>query len=144
MKYSRKSNTTRRNLFIEKKANKHLIAAGILQILLGIGSIFALRWLLCEEGSFEGISGETAKSALFEIGYIYAANIFKILAGLLAIFLCRRKSLLTVILGSLLFIVQLWSFFTAGKDIAQILISIVLLAIPYYYLHNAISNYRKK
>ena len=76
MKYSRKSNTTRRNLFIEKKANKHLIAAGILQILLGIGSIFALRWLLCEEGSFEGISGETAKSALFEIGYIYAANIF--------------------------------------------------------------------
>jgi len=63
---------------------------------------------------------------------------------LLAIFLCRRKSLLTVILGSLLFIVQLWSFFTAGKDIAQILISIVLLAIPYYYLHNAISNYRKK
>ena len=52
------------------------------------------------------------------------------------------KSLLTVILGGLLFIIQLAAFFQTGSSIAEIVINIILLVIPYYYFHNAVRNIR--
>lgn len=41
------------------------------------------------------------------------------------------------ILGVILFVAQLWNFFQAGNEMVEIIINIVLLVIPYYYLHNA-------
>ena len=41
------------------------------------------------------------------------------------------------ILGVILFVAQLWNFFQAGSGAIEIVINIVLLVIPYYYLHNA-------
>lgn len=41
------------------------------------------------------------------------------------------------ILGVILFVAQLWNFFQAGSEMVEIIINIVLLVIPYYYLHNA-------
>lgn len=41
------------------------------------------------------------------------------------------------ILGVILFVAQLWNFFQAGNGAIEIVINIVLLVIPYYYLHNA-------
>ena len=50
--------------------------------------------------------------------------------------------MLTVVLGVLIFVAQLASFFQSGNGMAEIIINIVLLAIPYYYLHNAVKNYK--
>ena len=41
------------------------------------------------------------------------------------------------IMGVILFVAQLWNFFQAGNGAIEIVINIVLLVIPYYYLHNA-------
>lgn len=41
------------------------------------------------------------------------------------------------IMGVILFVAQLWNFFQAGNEMVEIIINIVLLVIPYYYLHNA-------
>ena len=51
--------------------------------------------------------------------------------------------LLTVILGVLLFVVQLVGFLNTS-GMVEIVINIVLLVIPYYYLHNAYKIYRAK
>ena len=90
---------------MQRKGCKHLRIASILVILLGVISILAVQLLL---GASEA---ETA-------------------AGLSE---SALKSLLTVILGGLLFIIQL---------AAEIVINIILLVIPYYYFHNAVRNYK--
>ncbi len=64
-------------------------------------------------------------------------GVISILAGLLGLLLAGKKSLLTVIMGVILFVAQLWNFFQAGNGAIEIVINIVLLVIPYYYLHNA-------
>ena len=76
-------------------------------------------------------------TALFGLTALYVLNGFKILAGLLGLLLAGKKSLLTVIMGVILFVAQLWNFFQAGNGAIEIVINIVLLVIPYYYLHNA-------
>lgn len=127
---------------MSRSGSKHLRIAGVLEIILGIGSIIALRLLLGADESYELFSEAAAESALLGVLYIYVANIFKVLSGILGICLANKKSLLTVICGGLLFIAQLFTFFKSGQDMIQIIINIVLLAIPYYYLHNAVKNYR--
>ena len=49
----------------------------------------------------------------------------------------RIASVLVILLGVILFVAQLWNFFQAGNGAIEIVINIVLLVIPYYYLHNA-------
>lgn len=55
----------------------------------------------------------------------------------------RIASVLVILLGVIsilaliLFVAQLWNFFQAGSEMVEIIINIVLLVIPYYYLHNA-------
>lgn len=99
---------------MQRKGCKHLRIASILVILLGVISILAVQLLL---GASEA---ETA-------------------AGLSE---SALNSLLTVILGGLLFIIQLAAFFQTGSSIAEIVINIILLVIPYYYFHNAVRNYK--
>ncbi len=118
-------------------ASKHLRIASILVILLGVISILALRGILGSDTAFSGLSEAEGKSALFGLTALYVLNGFKILAGLLGLLLAGKKSLLTVILGVILFVAQLWNFFQAGSEMVEIIINIVLLVIPYYYLHNA-------
>lgn len=118
--------------------------AGLLEILLGVISILAIRGLLGADGAFTGITEEAAKDILFGLVGLYGGNIFKILAGLLGILLAGKRHLITVIMGLILFVVQLWSFVQVGNDMAQIIINIALLAIPYYYLYNAYKLYKKK
>lgn len=123
---------------------KHLRIAGALEILLGLAAIAAIQGLLGAGWEFmPGLSEGAGKSALFSLFVLYGANGFKILAGLLGILLANRKSMLTVALGGLLFLVQLVNFLQIGKDMVQIIIHIILLVIPYYYLHNAWRNYRQ-
>ena len=78
-------------------------------------SILAVQLLLgaSEAETAAGLSESALKSALAGIVAIYAMNIFKIIAGLMT-----------------------------GSSIAEIVINIILLVIPYYYFHNAVRNYK--
>ena len=128
----------------QKNAGKHLRIASLLEILLGVVSIVGLRMMLGSDQAFAGLPDAVAQSALFGVLYIYVANGAKVLAGILGLLLAGRRSLLTVLLGGLMFLVQLVSFVQVGQDMVQIVIHIVLLVIPYYYLHNAVKIYRSK
>lgn len=130
--------------FTMRRGSKHLRIAGLLEILLGAGSILAIQFLLGAGDSSVELTESAAKTALWDIILLYGFNGFKILAGLFGICLANRKSLLTVIFGVLLFFVQLVAFVQVKDDVTQIIINIVLLAIPYYYMHNAIRNYKDK
>ena len=129
---------------MQRRGCKHLRIASILVILLGVISILAVQLLLgaSEAETAAGLSESALKSALAGIVAIYAMNIFKIIAGLIGLVMSNKKSLLTVILGGLLFIIQLAEFFQTGSSIAEIVINIILLVIPYYYFHNAVRNYK--
>ena len=129
---------------MQRKGCKHLRIASILVILLGVISILAVQLLLgaSEAETAAGLSESALKSALAGIVAIYAMNIFKIIAGLIGLVMSNKKSLLTVILGGLLFIIQLAAFFQIGSSIVEIVINIILLVIPYYYFHNAVRNYK--
>ena len=124
-----------------QNSSKHLRIASVLEILLGVGSIVFTQFLL-GSGETGGVAENQALAALMSVAAVYAFNGFKVLAGLLGLALSNRKSLLTVILGGLLFLAQLVSFLQVGSDMVAIVVSIVLLAIPYYYLHNAVLNYK--
>ncbi len=129
---------------MQRRGCKHLRIASILVILLGVISLLAVQLLLgaSEAETAAGLSESALKSALAGIVAIYAMNIFKIIAGLIGLVMSNKKSLLTVILGGLLFIIQLAEFFQTGSSIVEIVINIILLVIPYYYFHNAVRNYK--
>ncbi|MDO4280046.1 MAG: hypothetical protein Q4C56_00295 [Peptococcaceae bacterium] len=52
------------------------------------------------------------------------------------------RKLHTVVLGLILFICQPIPFLSTGDSIGVIILNIILLAIPYYYLHNAYKNFK--
>ena len=83
-------------------------------------------------GSISGVMGEANAS-------LYSAS----KAGLIGLALSNKKSILTVILGIILFLCQLVPFLQSGNGTATIIVNIVLLVIPYYYLHNAYRNYKE-
>lgn len=127
---------------MSRSGSKHLRIAGILEILLGVGSIVAIQVLLSTEGDTTVLPEMEAHNAFLGILAIYGADAFKILAGLCGICFANKKSCLTVLLGILLFGVQLLAFIKVEQDMVRIIINILLLIVPYYYLHNAIRNYR--
>ncbi len=130
----------RRNKNI-KSGTKHLRIAGVIQIILGIVGILFIRFLLQNgDASAVGVTGQTAIGLLV---LSYAAYAFQIFAGIMGILKANKKSLFTVILGVLLFVPQLITFLHVNGDILLILVNAVLLAIPYYYLHNAYKNFKE-
>ncbi len=126
-----------------EEGTKHLRIAGTLEILLGVLSIVAIWNLLGSGQNVEGLSDPQLQDAFFGIVVgLYGANFFKILVGVIGICLANKKSKLTVALGALVFVAQLANFLTSGNGIVEIVLNIILLAIPYYYFHNALRNYR--
>ena len=89
------------------------------------------------------VAGLDPEKALGILVLTYGGQAFQVLAGLLGLLLSKKKSLLTVILGVLLFVPQLIAFLHVKNDIALILVNAVLLAVPYYYLHNAYKNFKE-
>ena len=125
-----------------RSGTKHLRIASIIQILLGVGAICMIRFFLGEgDVTIAGVSGEEAFALVMAS---YASAAFQIFAGLMGLLLAKKKSLFTVILGILLFIPQLLYFMHLDNNIVLILVNIVALAIPYYYLHNAYKNFKEK
>ena len=121
-----------------RSGTKHLRIASAIQIILGLGGILLTYFLIGQDDISS--SGISAEHALLTLILAYCGHAFQILAGLFGLLLSKKKSLFTVILGVLLFIPQLITFIHVKNDIALIIINAILLAIPYYYLHNAYKN----
>ena len=123
-----------------RSGTKHLRIASVLQIVLGVSSIL-LTYFLAGEADETTIlvSGE---EALWALVTAYAGGWFQVLAGLIGLALAKKKSILAVILGVILFIPQLLYFMHLDGNIGLIVFNIILLVIPYYYLHNAWKNFK--
>lgn len=124
-----------------RNGTKGLRIASVIQILLGVASIFITYYLIGEATASDiNMEGE---QALFILLTTYGAAFFQILAGLLGLLLAKKKSLLTLILGVLLFLPQLIHFIKIQDNITLIIINAILLVIPYYYLHSAYKNFKQ-
>ena len=121
-----------------RSGTKHLRIASAIQILLGLGHL-AFTYFLA--GEWDG-TGADAETALGILAHSYGGYIFQVIAGLLGLLLSNKKSLLTVILGALLFVPQLVTFLHVQNSIPLIILNAILLLIPYYYLHNAVKNFK--
>ena len=124
-----------------RSGTKLLRIGSILQIVLGIGSIVLARFLLGADdpATGAGLEGAAAVGLLFAT---YGGYAFQILAGLLGLALANKKSVLTIILGVLLFIPTLITFLHTDGDIVLIVVNAVCLLIPYLYLHGAWKNFK--
>ena len=123
-----------------RRGTKHLRIASLIEIVLGVLGILLTVFLLRRgDASTAEVSGKTAMGLLIAA---YAGYGLQIFAGLMGLLLASKKSLFTVILGMLLYIPQLIAFWHADNTLFTIVLNILLLLIPYYYLHNAYRNYK--
>jgi len=88
------------------------------------------------------ISGIDPYDALWALVLTYALEAFKVFAGIVGLIRANKKSLFTVILGILLFVPNLVFFLHLENSLLPIILNIVTLLIPYYYLHNAYKNFK--
>ena len=129
---------------MERRGSKHLRIAATLELLLGAALIAGTFLGIGADTEFGGLVGLDPSKVLFGVGGMYAVNAFKVLTGLLGIALANKKSFLTVACGFICFIMQLSAFFQSGNGGLEIAVNVVLLVIPYYYLHNAWLNFKDK
>jgi len=129
---------------MERRGSKHLRIAATLELLLGAALIAGTFLGIGADTEFGGLVGLDPSKVLFGVSGMYAVNAFKVLTGLLGIALANKKSFLTVACGFICFIMQLSAFFQSGNGGLEIAVNVVLLVIPYYYLHNAWLNFKDK
>ncbi len=129
---------------MERRGSKHLRIAATLELLLGAALIAGTFLEIGADTEFGGLVGLDPSKVLFGVSGMYAVNAFKVLTGLLGIALANKKSFLTVACGFICFIMQLSAFFQSGNGGLEIAVNVVLLVIPYYYLHNAWLNFKDK
>ena len=83
----------------------------------------------------------SVEEALKSLILAYASAGFQVLAGLFGLVLSKKRSIVTVILGIILFIPQLLYFMHFEGNIVLIVTNILLLVVP-YYLHSAYKNFK--
>ena len=125
-----------------KSGTNKLRIAGIIYIIFGAVSLLS-TWLIMKNGDASAAGLDTDTAFMYLIG-AYISGGFQLFAGLMGILLSKKRSLFTVILGVLLYIPALWTFFQSGGAIKEIIKGIIQLLIPYLYLHNAYVNYRER
>lgn len=114
-----------------RSGTKMLRTASLLQIIFGLGYFLLARFLLGED-----------EDALMTVLISYGGCAFQVLAGLLGLALSNKKSVITVLLGILLFIPVLANFLKTEGNIAVIVVTAVTLVFPYLYLHAAWKNFK--
>lgn len=124
---------------MENKSN-NLRTAGIIQIIVGIISIFADHAIIgAADASSIGMDG---KSALHLLIVAYTGAAFQIIAGIVGVVSAHKKSVLTVLFGILLFIPQIGNVIMAKGSTVTLIISILFLLIPLFYLVSALKNFK--
>ena len=100
-----------------RSGTKLLRIASLLQILFGVGYFLLARFLL---GEGEVVLGDmSGEDALMTVLISYGGCAFQVLAGLVGLALANRRSLLTVLLGILLFLPVLANFLKTEGDVAR-------------------------
>ena len=130
--------------FKEKERNmrgiKFLKTASILEIVIGLASLL-MAWFIVGKGDFSDLLKEGFASQIFlSILLVYGIHIFEILAGVIGLTKSSKKSVFVLILGIILFGINLVEFFTFDNDMIAIIIHAVSLVVPYFYLHGAYMN----
>ena len=119
---------------------KGLRVSSIILILMGLASILLTYFLAHEvDASDITVSSELVLKSLI---LAYASAGFQVLVGLIGLILSKKRSIITVILGIVLFIPQLLYFMHLDGNFVLIGVNILLLMIPYYYLHSAYKNFK--
>ena len=119
---------------------KGLRVTSIILILMGLASIL-LTYFLAHEVDASDITVSSLE-ALKSLILAYASAGFQVLVGLIGLILSKKRSIITVILGIILFIPQLLYFMHLDENFVLICVNILLLVIPYYYLHSAYKNFK--
>ena len=119
---------------------KGLRVTSIILILMGLASIL-LTYFLAHEVDASDITVSSLE-ALKSLILAYASAGFQVLVGLIGLILSKKRSIITVILGIILFIPQLLYFMHLDGNFVLIGVNILLLVIPYYYLHSAYKNFK--
>ena len=119
---------------------KGLRVTSIILILMGLASIL-LTYFLAHEVDASDITVSSLE-ALKSLILAYASAGFQVLVGLIGLILSKKRSIITVILGIILFIPQLLYFMHLDENFVLIGVNILLLVIPYYYLHSAYKNFK--
>lgn len=117
--------------------------AGFLEVLIGISMIIFV-WQLLGHDDPGHMEDAEAMQAFMEVIGLYAIHVFEIIAGLIGIVKSKKGSLLTVLLGVILFLMNLVEFFMHTTKIIEIIIHALTLIVPYYYVHNAVKLFRNK
>ncbi|WP_418290431.1 hypothetical protein, partial [Massilicoli timonensis] len=115
---------------------------GALEIAAGIISIVLIRFLLHQDEKLVLFSNEVAHDALWGLVYIYGVNAFKILAGVIALICANKKSMLSVVLGILLFFAHGFAFLAKEQTLAELITNLIMILPAYFYLSGAIKNLR--
>ncbi len=122
-----------------KPGKRILVVMSILEILIGVGFIVFMAYLF-DQGPVTlftyQIESDIATYAIYGLG------IFRILAGIIGLMFCNKKSLFTVILGILLVAAHCVNF-GHGNILGAygIFATILILFVPIFYLFGAILNY---
>lgn len=123
------------------KGTKGLRVSSVILILMGVASIL-LTYFLAGEAEASDITVSESE-ALKNLFIAYGSAGFQVFAGVIGFCLANKKSIITIILGVILFIPQLLQFMHLDNNIILIAVNILLLVIPYYYLHSAYKNFKE-
>lgn len=124
------------------KGSKYLKVTGFLEILVGIASLAMIFWILKENPTEYNVFGSNVKDTLWVLVLIYAMAGFKILAGILGMIFSNNEkaSLFLEIVGMILILIGISSIGQYDFTIRNVIVNIVVLILPAYYLYGAMLN----
>ncbi len=122
------------------KGSKYLLVASIAELIIGAASLFMV-WSLVGSGDFKAVVNEgLAGSALLSIVVTYGYHIFEIFAGLIGLIRHNHRSIFTLIIAVILFLINLSEFYTAPGTMIDYVIHVLTLIFPGLYLTGAYMN----
>ena len=129
---------------MKKKGSKILIAAGIIEIIVGVVSILLIRYLLGRGDTVNILSYEVGKDALKGLIILYGVAALRIASGLAGTLLSNKKSVVTIILGILLIVIQGVEILIGDLEVTSIVVDVLFILIPCFYLYGALANYTEE
>lgn len=127
-----------------RSGTKLLRIMSVLELLIGILMIVFIRLLLAADMDYSRVLSDTvAANALRSVLAAYGVHVVEILGGIIGLINANKKSMLTVIMGVILFVLNLTDFVSHDGNNVQMVLQCLTLIVPGLYLTAAWNNYRK-